>query len=97
MSEGICDLRFELIPDVSRKSWSCSHCNGLCSERRRYLPSRMRRSVETSLGNLYGVGSSDPTTLCSAIGLLVRVALLAAWIPAHRAMKVDPIVAVRDE
>jgi putative ABC transport system permease protein len=48
-------------------------------------------------GNLYGVGPSDPTTLCVAVGLLVGVALLAAWIPAYRAMKVDPIVALRAE
>jgi len=44
-----------------------------------------------------GISASDPATyLVIAIGLL-SVVLAACWIPARRAMKVDPMVALRYE
>ena len=46
---------------------------------------------------LYGVEPNDAVTLAGAGALLIVVALLAAWIPARRASKVDPIVALRCE
>lgn len=48
-------------------------------------------------GQLYGVSSSDPFTLTLVTLLLVVVSLLACYLPAHRAMRVDPIQAVRAE
>ena len=46
---------------------------------------------------LYGVGSNDLFTYATVVFLLGAAALLASYIPARRAMKVDPMVALRYE
>jgi predicted permease len=46
---------------------------------------------------LVGVSPSDPVTYISVAALLSFITLLACWIPARRAMRVDPIVALRYE
>ncbi|MEY2503955.1 MAG: putative transport system permease protein, partial [Verrucomicrobiota bacterium] len=46
---------------------------------------------------LFGIGASDPATFLGIVVLVSGVAFLAAWIPARRATRVDPIVALRAE
>ncbi len=45
---------------------------------------------------LYGVAPTDPVTLAAVAGLLGAVALAAAWIPARRAVRIDPIETLRE-
>ncbi|HEY5026775.1 MAG TPA: hypothetical protein VIK39_00070 [Candidatus Angelobacter sp.] len=46
---------------------------------------------------LYGVSSTDPLTFISVAALLGALAMLACYVPARRAMKVDPMEALRHQ
>jgi putative ABC transport system permease protein len=46
---------------------------------------------------LFGLASTDPVTIAASATLLIGVAMLAGYVPATRAMRVDPIVALRDD
>ncbi|HKK07999.1 MAG TPA: FtsX-like permease family protein, partial [Gemmatimonadota bacterium] len=46
---------------------------------------------------LFGVGSRDPDTLITASAILLSVGLVAAWLPARRASRVDPMTVLREE
>jgi predicted permease len=46
---------------------------------------------------LFRVSATDPLTYAAVAGILLCVALAACWIPARRAMRVDPMVALRHE
>jgi ABC-type antimicrobial peptide transport system permease subunit len=46
---------------------------------------------------LYGVPARDPLTYAAVIGVLAAAALLAAWLPARRAGRVNPMEALRND
>ena len=48
-------------------------------------------------GLLFGVSGSDPVALGAAASVLLGAALLASWVPARRAARVNPMVALRQE
>jgi hypothetical protein len=56
------------------------------------LASIAARAVRTLL---YDVGSNDPISLAATVALLGTVAIIAAYIPAHRAAAVDPVSRLR--
>jgi ABC-type antimicrobial peptide transport system permease subunit len=48
-------------------------------------------------GLLYGVTPTDPITFAGMIAVLTTVAALAGWLPARRASRIDPLIALRAE
>ena len=63
-------------------------------EKQYFAPDSWQRQMAQQL---YGVSLSDPLTLVLIAGLLTLVALVSCWLPARRAAKVDPLVALRYE
>jgi putative ABC transport system permease protein len=48
-------------------------------------------------GFLFGVAPRDPTIFTTVTLLLVVVAFIAVWLPAQRATRLDPVIALRQE
>ena len=46
---------------------------------------------------LVGVAPTDPLTFAAIVGLFGVIAVTASWLPAHRASRLDPMHAIRDE
>jgi putative ABC transport system permease protein len=46
---------------------------------------------------LYGISAHDPLTYLCAIALMTLVAFVACWVPARRAIRLDPLLALRTE
>jgi len=44
---------------------------------------------------MFGVGTNDPLTFVAICAVIATVALMASWLPARRAARVDPLVAIR--
>jgi ABC-type antimicrobial peptide transport system permease subunit len=47
--------------------------------------------------DLFGISPADPVTIAGAVAALTGVAMLAGYVPAHRALRIDPVMAVRYE
>jgi predicted permease len=54
-------------------------------------------AIRLITSRLYGLSASDPATIAGAVAGLMVVAALATWLPAYRASRVDPLVALRQE
>lgn len=86
--------RRDVPPDRRHDPAAGAHKNGLglmIGLAGAFYLSRFMRAL------LFGVEPSDPASFGAVSGVLLAVAVLASWLPARRAAKVDPMVALRAE
>jgi predicted permease len=57
----------------------------------------LRLSSSHISGLLFGLRATDPITLAMAVGLMTSAAMISGYVPARRASRVDPMVALRNE
>jgi predicted permease len=81
----------EIAWSVLRSALRLAACGMLVGVPLALVLTRVLRSV------LYGVNPHDPLTIVASILLVLFVAALAAWLPARRAARIDPMVALRYE
>jgi ABC-type antimicrobial peptide transport system permease subunit len=86
-------------PSARGATWSgWSSCRVYASRARAVLGLGAALALGRTVASLvYGIPASDPVTLAAVSLLLLSIAALAAFVPARRAARVDPIVALRTE
>lgn len=57
----------------------------------------VRAATRVIASMLFGVTASDPLTIAGAIALIAAVAAMAGYLPARRARRVSPVVALRED
>jgi hypothetical protein len=100
-------------PPLGRDPAACSRSRGIttrtparilqhCSERLKLTGAGLLlglagAATRTLQSQLFGVSPNDPATYALAVLLLVTTALLASYVPAWRASRVEPLEALRQE
>ena len=74
-------------------------CSGIEARRQAVLKfgSAGRRGREARLGPIFGVTALDPVTYAAVPALLIAAGVLASYLPARRAVTLDPVQALRAE
>ena len=80
-----------IVKLVLKQGMSITAVGVLCGLVGAFALARLTQSL------LFGVSPTDPLTYASVGAVIVMVALLACVVPAHRAVRVDPLVAIRNE